>query len=97
MGPLTSVVDGILQDLKTGIKEKRGDLQTLWPQIAGAVFSAHTKAHLQPGGILFVWVDNSTLAYELSQRYQGTLLKRARTLLGDNEVKKIVFRVGQIR
>jgi predicted nucleic acid-binding Zn ribbon protein len=97
MRPLAPLVDSLLRDLSTGIKEKRSDLESLWPQIAGRSFSPHTKATLGGEGILCVWVDSGPLASELHQRYQGTLLKRAQQALGEEAVKKIKFRVGQLR
>ena len=96
MRPLAPLVDSLLRDLKTGIKEKRSNLETLWPEIAGSSFGPHTKASLRRGGTLCVWVDNSVLASELSHKYQGTLLKRTQQALGEAEIKKIIFRVGQI-
>ncbi len=97
MGPLAPLVESVLQELKTGIKEKRSGLEALWPQIAGDSFRSHTKAVLGQEGTLCVWVDSGVLASELNQRYQGTLLKRAQGALGEEAVKKIKFRVGQIR
>ena len=95
-GPLSGVVDSLLQDLQTGIKEKRSTLQDLWPEIMGNSFSKHTKGTLRRE-TLCVWVDDSVLAYELGRRYQGTILKRAQEALGEEAVKKIIFRVGEIR
>ncbi len=97
MGPLTTVLDALLRGLKTGDKDRRGQLHDLWPQIAGKSFSPHTKALLQKGGTLCVWADDSVLAYELSQKYSGTILKRAQEALGEEAIKRIIFRVGQIR
>ena len=96
MRPLAPLIDSLLHDLRTGIKEKRSSLETLWPQIAGSSLGPHTKASLRRGGTLCVWVDNSVLASELNQKYQGTLLKRTRQALGEEAVKKIIVRVGQI-
>ena len=97
MHPLAPVIESIFLELKTGIKEKRSHLQTLWPQIAGLPLSRHTQAALRPGNKLCVWADSSVLAHDLSQRYQGTLLKRAQAVLGEETVKKIIFRVGDVR
>ena len=95
-GPLTTVVDSLLQDLKQGVKEKRSLLQNLWPGIVGSSLAPHTKGALQRDGTLCVWVDNSVRANELRIRYQGTILKRAQGALGEEAVQKIVFRVGEI-
>lgn len=96
MGPLTPIIHTLLQDLGQGVKEKRSLLQSGWPRIMGNSFSAHTKPLLQEGGTLCVWVDDSTLAYELSQKYQGTILKRVEGALGEGTVKRMIFRVGSI-
>ncbi len=97
MGPLGIVVDALLHNLKQGLKKKRSDLQTLWPQIAGPQFTPHTRPVLLGKETLCIWVDDSVLAYELSRRYPGTFLKRADAILGEGAIKKIIFRVGQIR
>lgn len=97
MGPLGPILDSVLQELGRGVKEKHSLLETYWPKIMGNSFSAHTKPALDSGGTLWVWVDDSTLAYELSQRYRGTILKRVEGMLGEGVIKKMVFRVGSIR
>lgn len=97
MRPLETVVDALLHHLKIGIKKERSDLRALWPEIAGASLSPHTKPRLLPGGTLCVWVDDSSLASEVMHRYQGTLLKRTQAALGEDAVKKIIVRVGQLR
>lgn len=97
MGPLVSVIDSVLEELGRGVKEKHSLLQTAWPKILGPSFSTHSRPDLHENGTLCVWVDDSTLAYELSQRYRGTVLKRVGATLGEELVKRIVFRVGSIR
>lgn len=97
MGPLGAVVDSILQNLKEGIKKDRTDLRSLWPQIAGSAYAPHTQPVLQKDGTLCVWVDDSVLAFDMSRKHQGTLLKRTQEALGEEAVKKIIFRVGQNR
>ncbi len=97
MGPLTPVIHSLLEELSRGVKERRSVLQSHWEQIMGNQFGSHTKPQLQPRGTLCVWVDDSTLASELRQRYLGTILKRTENVLGEGAVKKIVFRVGELR
>ena len=97
MGPLSSVISSLLEELNQGTSRKRFDLATHWPKIIGKQFSAHTQPSLSTGGILCVWVDDSVLAYELSQKYRGTILKRLEALLGEGAIRKLIFRVGQIR
>lgn len=97
MGPLVPVINSVLEELGRGVKEKHSLLQTAWPKILGPSFSAHSQPDLRENGTLCVWVDDSTLAYELSQRYRGTVLKRVGAALGEDQVKRIVFRVGNPR
>jgi len=97
MGPLAPIIDSVLEELGRGVKEKRSFLQTAWPKILGPSLGARSRPSLRDDGTLCVWVDDSTLAYELSQRYQGTLLKRVEAAFGEGVVKRIVFRVGSIR
>ena len=97
MGPLGNILQSVLQDLNSGEKGERSRLQILWPKIAGPQFTPHTHPTLQRDGTVCVWVDDSLLACELNLRYQGTLLKRAQGALGEERVKKIIFRVGQTK
>lgn len=94
MGPLAPIIHTLLEAFTEGVKERRSTLQTRWPEIAGNTFGSHTRPRLKAGGTLCVWVDDSSLAYELSQKYGGTILKRAQNVLGEETVKKIIFRVG---
>jgi len=57
----------------------------------------HSRAAISKEGNLTVWVDSPTLAFEINQRYKDTLFKRAQASLGEEEVKKIYIRVGQLR
>jgi hypothetical protein len=97
VGPLTPVLNSLLQELKTGVKEKRSLLENRWAEIVGSAYSGRTKGVLQREGTLCVWANDSVLAYELGRKYQGTILQRARRVLGEDEIKKIIFRVGEIR
>ena len=97
MGPLSPIIGSLLEELTRGDKEDRFNLQAHWPEIVGNTFSRHTQPRFKAGGTLCVWVDDSVLASELNQRYQGTILKRAEAFLGEGKIKKIIFRVGELR
>ena len=94
--PLASVLEGLLTRLHTPGQNKKTTLMELWPKIAGR-FSEHTKPRFGSDGQVIVWVDDSTLAFELSRRYKPVLLKRLVNQFGENEVKDIRFFVGEIR
>ena len=97
MGPLAPVVRSLLQDLSQGVNRERSDLVSEWPSLVGKSLSAHTKPSLLSSGTVCIWVDDSTLAFELSQKYQGTILRRLEAVWGEGAVKRLIFRVGQIR
>lgn len=96
MGPLAPVLNSILEGTG-GVKEKRTSLQTHWSQIVGNQLGGHTRPSLTPEGWLSVWVDDSTLACEVRQRYLGTILKRTEAILGEGAIKKMAVKVGRIR
>ena len=94
--PLAPILDNLLTRLKDPEQSRKTALMDLWPKIAGP-FSERTKARFTSGGEVVVWVNDSTLAFELSQRYKPALLKRLRNQFGENEIKDIRFFVGEIR
>lgn len=97
MDNIKDVVLGLFKDLQAPEKTQKRQLLEKWPAIVGGKLAKHTKPLLNEKGILTVWVDQSTLAFELKQRYQDALLKRVRAALGEEAVSAIRFYVGQIR
>lgn len=95
--PLKNVLPQVLEKLQSPEARTRTKLVMEWPQMAGTKIAAHTKPTLSTAGELRVWVDQPTLAYELSQKYRAAILKRAQACLGEEQIKSIRFYVGQIR
>ena len=95
--PLKTVLNHLFTHLTKPEEQKRAALVDVWPQIAGERFAEHTKPRFAAGGRVTVWVDNSTLAFELSQRYRALILKRLQNQFGENEIKDVRFFVGEIR
>ena len=94
--PLVPILNGLLSRLRAPEQSRKSILVESWPRIAGR-FSEHTNPRFGFGGEIVVWVDDSTLAFELSRRYKPVLLKRLRNQFGEHEVKDIKFFVGEIR
>jgi len=94
---IKKIISNVIIELQSPEKKKRQDLLELWPSIAGPKISSQTKPVLGREGRLTVWVSQSVLAFELKQKYQQSLLKRAQAALGEKTVTAIYFRVGQIR
>jgi len=97
MQALKDIVTKVVSDLSNPERTIRTKLIQEWNSIAGPKIAPHTKPSLSREGTLYVWTDDSTLAYELNQRYRQALLKRTQSALGEEAVKKIYFRVGQLR
>ena len=97
MQSIRDLIPSVFEALQSPVLQQRSKLTMLWAQVAGASIAEHTRPSLTKDGKLFVWVDQSTLAFELNQRYAQSLLKRAQALLGEESVKSISFRVGQLR
>ena len=97
MQSIKDLLPGVFQALTAPELQQRSRLTSHWEQIAGPRIAAHTRPSLTNDGKLFIWVDQSTLAFELSQKYSQSLLKRTQALLGEDAVKSIGFRVGQLR
>ncbi len=97
MQSIKNILETVFTELQKPEKARAGVLSENWPAIAGPKIAPHTKPSLRADGQLTVWVDQSTLAFELRQRYQQSLLKRTQAVLGEDVVKSIRFFVGQLR
>jgi len=95
--PLTSVLKEVFKNLDNPVRQERARLVGCWPQIVGRFFSEHTKPQFSNHSRVTVWVDDSAAAYELSQRYKQTILKRLQNEFGEEKVKDVRFIVGELR
>ena len=95
--PLQSVVHNIIQRLSAPEGHGRSVLAERWSEIAGPRFSGHTQARFGMDKRVTVWVDDSTLAFELSRKYKPAMLKRLQNEFGEHEVEDIRFFVGELR
>ncbi len=97
MQSVKDLLPSVFAALQTPVLKQRSSLFSRWSEITGAEIAEHTRPSLGKNGKLFVWVDQSTLAFELSQRHSQSILKRTQALLGEEAVTSICFRVGQLR
>lgn len=97
MQAIKDLLPTVMAGLHTPELALRSKLVSEWSAIAGNRIAAHTRPTLNAAGDLWVWVDQSALAFELNQRYRGSLLKRTQAALGEDAVKSVRFRVGQLR
>jgi hypothetical protein len=97
MKSVREVLPSILRNLQSPEAKKQNRIYDEWESVVGARFARQTKPSLGKRNELYVWVKDSTLAFEINQKYKNTILKRAQAVLGEEAVKKIYVRVGQIR
>ncbi len=97
MESIKNVLSSVIQNLQSPESSKRSRLSREWPEIVGPVLEKHTQPRLGNHQELFIWVDQSSLANEIHQKYIQTILKRTQAALGENEVTKVIVRVGQLR
>ena len=97
MQAIKELLPSVFAALQSPVLKQRTSLVSQWEKITGAQIAAHTRPSLGKDGKLFVWVDQSALAFELSQKFGPSILKRTQALLGEDSVKSICFRVGQLR
>ena len=97
MQPIRDLLPSVMRDLQNPQLLNRGTLIDRWSAIAGSKIAPHTRPSLKNNGELYVWVDQPALAFELNQRYRPTLLKRVQAVLGEDAVKSVRIRVGQLR
>ncbi len=97
MQALKELIPLALADLQKISSSKKNLILERWPSIVGPKIAAHSKPSLGRNQDLWVWVDQSALAFELNQKYRQTILKRVQAALGAEVVKAVHVRVGQLR
>ncbi|HNX69228.1 MAG TPA: DUF721 domain-containing protein [Candidatus Omnitrophota bacterium] len=94
MDDIKSILPSVFKSMEDPEKQRRSLLIREWPSIAGAKLAKHTKPQLSSKGVLFVRVNESVLAFEISQKYRQSLLKRAQAVLGEEAVIDVKVFVG---
>lgn len=90
----------IAQILKRVIKEshsckmKEASIKTGWDGFVGKEVARHTTPAFLKKGTLFVNVDSSAWAYELSTHLKDIVLKNINEGIGEDVVTDIHFKVG---
>jgi len=96
MENIKNILNTVFEKLTQEEVQEKTKLLKEWPVIAGEKLENKTKPHLTARGTLWVSVVDSALAYEVSQKHKMSLLKRTQAVLGEEKVKEIKVRVGQI-
>jgi len=92
---IQSIIPSVIRGLESPEKKTRSLLVEKWPAIAGGKLAPHTRPQLTQKGTLYVHTSEATIAYEISQKYRLSLLKRAQAVLGEDVVKELKVLVGK--
>lgn len=97
MKSLKDVLPSVLAGFEKPEHSIKKKIWNEWAAIMGPKLAPHTRPSVGRHGQLFIWVDQSSLAFELSQRYRQTILKRVQAVAGEDQIQDIIIRVGQLR
>ncbi|HOW58766.1 MAG TPA: DciA family protein [Candidatus Omnitrophota bacterium] len=95
MDEIREILPAILKGFTDPEKQKRSLLVEKWSGLAGEKLAKQTTPRLSSKGILYVYVKEAVLAYEISQKYKTALLKKVQAVLGEEAVKEVRVLVGK--
>lgn len=93
---IQAILPGVLNILKKGGANRYQETTVAWERAVGEEQARHSEPYALRGKILFVRVDDSTRAFDLSRKYKRSLIKRMQNEIGRDRLEDIVFRVGQL-
>ena len=93
---IKEIVKSVVNNLDKQHITRKGEVLEFWGGMVGPKIASHTKAYAIRQKRLYVRVDDSTWAYELSQRYKSAFLERLRHAFGEDLVNDIRFKVGEL-
>ena len=97
MNLIGEILPSVLRNLQDPAFRNQAGIAEVWEAVVGPKISAQTRPKLRPDGLLCVWVEQSALAFELNQKYRRAILKRAQAIWGEEKIKEVRFKTGQIR
>jgi predicted nucleic acid-binding Zn ribbon protein len=94
--PVSNIVKSVIGQLAERTPDEWANLTSEWPKIVGENTAKHSAPYRLANGKLYVLVENSMWAFELSHRYKLPILKKLKTIFGPNKINDISFRVGEL-
>ncbi|MBI4430815.1 MAG: DUF721 domain-containing protein [Candidatus Omnitrophica bacterium] len=93
---IKDVIPRVLKNLSGKRLSTFAQLTQAWDSLVGESQAKHSEPYALRGKILFARVDDSSRAFELSRKYKMSLIRRAQFIVGEENIKDIVFRVGEL-
>ena len=94
--PIGDVLKNVVEKLSQAKKKGIFEVLSAWPALVGKEFSRHTRPASLKKGVLLVSVDESAWLYQANFQKEK-LLKALKKKIGAGKVRKIQFRIGNIR
>jgi len=91
--PLSRVLEGVLANLDLRSRFREQLALAAWPEIAGKLVAAHSRAEVVRDGVLIVSTNTPAWAQELHMR-RSELLARVAARIGEGLIREIHFRSG---
>ncbi|MBU1863037.1 MAG: DUF721 domain-containing protein [Candidatus Omnitrophica bacterium] len=93
-------IKNVLSDVISDLEKRKETLQerifALWCTTVEENIKKHTKPIRFKKNVLYLIVDESTWAYEISQKHKSRLINQMNEELGEKKIYEIRIRVGDI-
>lgn len=93
---IKSIIPGVIEKMQGQKLPRYAAMTKAWESAVGTEEAKHSEPYALRGRILFVRVDDSTRAFDLSRKSKTSLIRRMQHELGDDQLQDIVFRVGEL-
>jgi len=94
--PIGDVLKNVVEELSKAKKKGIFEILSAWPALVGKEFSRHARPASLKKGVLLVSVDESAWLYQANFRKEE-LLKALKKKVGAEKIRKMQFRIGNIR
>ena len=94
--PVSEILKSVFGQLESQTPDEWTLITAQWPKIVGENTAKHSAPYRLSRDKLYVLVENSMWAFELSRRYKMPILQKLKQLLGPNKVNDLCFRVGEL-
>lgn len=92
---IDNIIKSIFNKLDKASSLTSDEITKIWREAAGKKASLHTKPESFRKKKLIINVDSSSWLYELTLK-KNELLKGLKKRLGEDEIKELQFRIGEI-
>ncbi len=93
--PIEGVIKAVIEKLGREARPTAEDINSIWRAAAGEKAAEHSKPVSMRNKRIIVNVDGSSWLYELTLK-KVFLLKELKKKLGEEKIKELQFRIGEL-